>query len=89
MVNIKKFVTEVKTEMKKVSWSTREDLITSTIVVLSSVALQTNVMFSDVDDTFPFTGETSETSGATEAETFGKKSNNKTKVNSHLRLIID
>jgi len=39
MPNIKKFVGEVKTELKKVSWSTREDLITSTIVVLTSVAL--------------------------------------------------
>lgn len=39
MVNIKKFITEVKTELKKVSWSTREDLIASTIVVLTSVAL--------------------------------------------------
>ena len=38
MADIKKFVAEVKTELKKVSWSTREDLITSTIVVLSSVA---------------------------------------------------
>lgn len=38
MANIKKFVTDVKGELKKVSWSTREDLITSTIVVLASVA---------------------------------------------------
>ncbi len=38
MVNFKRFVTEVKTELKKVSWSTKEDLITSTIVVLTSVA---------------------------------------------------
>ena len=39
MLNIKKFVTEVKGELRKVSWSTREDLISSTIVVLISVAL--------------------------------------------------
>jgi len=36
---IRKYVTEVNTELKKVSWSTREDLMASTIVVLVSVAL--------------------------------------------------
>ena len=38
MPNVKKFVTEVKTELKKVSWSTKDDLIASTTVVLASVA---------------------------------------------------
>jgi len=38
MANLKKFVTEVRMELKKVSWSTKDDLIASTIVVLSSVA---------------------------------------------------
>jgi len=38
MANIKQFIIEVKTELKKVSWSTREDLIASTLVVLASVA---------------------------------------------------
>jgi preprotein translocase subunit SecE len=36
---ITRFVTEVKTELKKVSWPTREELISSTIVVLVSVAI--------------------------------------------------
>lgn len=39
MAKIKQFIIEVKTELKKVSWSTREDLIASTVVVLVSVAL--------------------------------------------------
>lgn len=39
MANIKQFIADVKTEFKKVSWSTREDLMASTIVVLVSVAL--------------------------------------------------
>jgi len=38
MVNIKKFVTEVKTELKKVAWQSRADLISSTLVVMASVA---------------------------------------------------
>ncbi|NQT06303.1 MAG: preprotein translocase subunit SecE [Candidatus Omnitrophica bacterium] len=33
------FVNEVKTELKKVSWSTRDEIISSTTVVLISVAL--------------------------------------------------
>lgn len=36
-MNIKQYMTDVVGEMKKVSWSTREDLIASTIVVLVSV----------------------------------------------------
>jgi len=38
MVNVKKFVTEVKTELKKVAWPSRADLISSTLVVMASVA---------------------------------------------------
>ena len=38
MQKVKRFITEVRTELKKVSWSTKDDLITSTIVVLGSVA---------------------------------------------------
>lgn len=34
---IARFLTEVKTEMKKVAWSTRKELIGSTRVVLISV----------------------------------------------------
>ncbi|MBL7085169.1 MAG: preprotein translocase subunit SecE [Candidatus Omnitrophica bacterium] len=34
-----KFFSEVKTEMKKVSWSTRKELISSTWVVIISVFL--------------------------------------------------
>jgi len=34
-----KFVTEVKLELKKVSWPTRRELINSTIVVIISVAI--------------------------------------------------
>ncbi|MCK5306544.1 MAG: preprotein translocase subunit SecE [Candidatus Omnitrophica bacterium] len=34
---IPNFLGEVKTELKKVSWSTKEDLISSTMVVLVSV----------------------------------------------------
>lgn len=33
------FVSEVKQELKKVSWSTREELIASTLVVITAVAL--------------------------------------------------
>jgi len=39
MNKIAKFVNEVKLELKKVSWSTRSELINSTIVVLVSVAI--------------------------------------------------
>ena len=34
-----KFVSEVKMELTKVSWSTRRELINSTIVVIISVAI--------------------------------------------------
>ncbi len=37
--NITKFVAEVKVEMQKVSWSDRNELVGSTIVVVTSVAL--------------------------------------------------
>lgn len=37
--NVKKFVTETKVEMQKVSWSTREELIGSTTVVIVSTLL--------------------------------------------------
>jgi len=37
MNKIVKFVNEVKIELKKVSWSTRKELINSTIVVIVSV----------------------------------------------------
>jgi len=37
--NITKFTTEVKVEMQKVSWSTRDELIGSTIVVIVSTLL--------------------------------------------------
>jgi len=33
------FIKEVKQELKKVSWSTREELIASTAVVLTTVAI--------------------------------------------------
>ena len=39
MNKIVKFVNEVKLELKKVSWSTRQELINSTIVVIVSVAI--------------------------------------------------
>jgi len=45
MPNIKKFFIEVKTELKKVSWSTRQDLIASTVVVLVSVAIMAAYIF--------------------------------------------
>ncbi|MBD3379451.1 MAG: preprotein translocase subunit SecE [Candidatus Omnitrophica bacterium] len=38
-MNITKFVGQVKTEMKKVAWPSREELISSTIVVLVSTFL--------------------------------------------------
>ena len=34
-----KFINEVKLELKKVSWSTRRELINATIVVIVSVAI--------------------------------------------------
>jgi preprotein translocase subunit SecE len=34
---IRNFLNEIKLELKKVSWSTREELISSTVVVLASV----------------------------------------------------
>ena len=37
--NITRFVAEVKVEMQKVSWSDRNELMGSTIVVVTSVAL--------------------------------------------------
>jgi len=39
MNKVVKFVNEVKIELKKVSWSTRRELINSTIVVIVSVAI--------------------------------------------------
>ena len=33
------FINEVKTELKKVSWSTRDELISSTVVVLITVGM--------------------------------------------------
>jgi len=36
MPNLKKFVDEVKIELNKVSWSSRNDLVTSTIVIMLS-----------------------------------------------------
>jgi len=39
MLGIGKFFEQVKTEMKKVSWPSRSDLTTSTIVVLVSTLL--------------------------------------------------
>jgi len=38
---VSKFISEVKTEMKKVSWSTRSELLSSTWVVIVSVFLLT------------------------------------------------
>lgn len=40
MVNkVRSFVSEVRTEMQKVTWSTREELIGSTLVVLATMAI--------------------------------------------------
>lgn len=39
MIKIGKFVSQVKTEMQKVSWPSRSELISSTIVVLVSTIL--------------------------------------------------
>lgn len=35
---VKKFVSEVKTEMSKVTWSTRQELVNSTMIVLAAMA---------------------------------------------------
>ena len=39
MANIGKFIGQVKIEMKKVAWPSRQELISSTLVVLVSVFL--------------------------------------------------
>jgi preprotein translocase subunit SecE len=39
MLQIGKFISQVKTEMKKVAWPSRQELISSTIVVLVSMAI--------------------------------------------------
>ena len=39
MNKVAKFINEVKIELKKVSWSTRRELINATIVVIISVAI--------------------------------------------------
>jgi preprotein translocase subunit SecE len=39
MLKIGAFVNQVKTEMKKVSWPTKQELVSSTIVVLISTAM--------------------------------------------------
>ena len=39
MNKVTKFFNEVKMELKKVSWSTRQELINSTIVVIAAVAV--------------------------------------------------
>ena len=39
MMKIGKFFGQVKTEMKKVSWPSREEIITSTVVVLVSTLI--------------------------------------------------
>ncbi|MDD4956118.1 MAG: preprotein translocase subunit SecE [Candidatus Omnitrophica bacterium] len=39
MVGITRFLSDVKTEMKKVAWPSRDELISSTVVVLVSVLL--------------------------------------------------
>ncbi|MBN1793589.1 MAG: preprotein translocase subunit SecE [Candidatus Omnitrophica bacterium] len=39
IAKITKYLTEVKTELRKVSWSSRGELINSTIVVLITVAI--------------------------------------------------
>jgi len=36
MINIGKFLGQVRTEMKKVSWPSRDELISSTVVVITS-----------------------------------------------------
>jgi len=39
MNKIVKFLNEVKSELKKVSWSTRRELVNSTVVVIVSVVI--------------------------------------------------
>ncbi|MGD2279317.1 MAG: preprotein translocase subunit SecE [Candidatus Omnitrophota bacterium] len=39
MKKVTKFLNQVKTELKKVAWPTREELISSTIVVLVSTLI--------------------------------------------------
>ena len=39
MLKIGKFMSQVRAEMKKVSWPTRQELISSTVVVLISTIL--------------------------------------------------
>ena len=39
MLKIGTFVSQVKTEMKKVSWPTRQELVNATVVVLISTIL--------------------------------------------------
>jgi len=39
MANIGKFIGQVKIEMKKVAWPSRQELVSSTIVVLVSIFL--------------------------------------------------
>ena len=39
MVNkVKKFISEVRTEMSKVTWSSREELVNSALIVLAAMA---------------------------------------------------
>ena len=45
MNKIKKFVTNVKLEMIKVSWPARDELLNFTMVVLVSVALLATVIY--------------------------------------------
>ena len=42
---ISKFLVEVKQELKKVSWSTRKELIEATTVVLVSTAILTGIIW--------------------------------------------
>ncbi|MFH1846462.1 MAG: preprotein translocase subunit SecE [Candidatus Omnitrophota bacterium] len=39
MLKVVRFISQVKTEMKKVAWPTRQELVSSTIVVLVSTIL--------------------------------------------------
>ena len=43
--NIKKFVLEAYVELKKVAWSTKEELLGSTIVVIVATSLVTVYLF--------------------------------------------
>ena len=43
--NIKKFVLEAYVELKKVAWSTKEELLGSTIVVIVTTSLVTVYLF--------------------------------------------